>query len=290
MTTSGAFVRELATPALFNPGAGTGVRNNLAFESLALTPGGHTVYAATEMALIQDGPQTGEPGVTSVTRVQSYDRASGRPLAQYAYVVDPIAVTTPSPRPFENNGLVEMPAIGERQFLTVERSFTLPASYTIRLFLTEIAEDTTDVPSLPSLVGATYTPMRKTLLLDLSDTAVVADDLGLLPSASRIRPASASSWTISRPSRWGRPSTASLPSSWWPTTTSPPASSPSCWPSPSPPRSAGSRPASPGPGGPGTTRCHSNLAAPGRYRQELRSRPSRPECIPQASDGARQTD
>ena len=179
MTTSGAFVREFATPALFNPGAGTGVRNNLAFESLALTPGGHTVYAATEMALIQDGPQTGEPGVTSVTRVQSYDRASRPPRARTCGRSH--AVTTPSPRPFENNGQ-GIAGVGERQFLTVERSFTLPASYTIRLFLNEIAEDTTDVSGLTSLVGAAYTPMRKTPLLDLSDTAAIADDLGLLPS------------------------------------------------------------------------------------------------------------
>ena len=54
----GQLVRTLALPPMFTPqpGAGTGPRDNLAFEGLALTPDQRTAWVAMENALLQDGP------------------------------------------------------------------------------------------------------------------------------------------------------------------------------------------------------------------------------------------
>jgi hypothetical protein len=70
-------------------------------------------------------------------------------------------------------------ATGDRQFIAVERSFAvgaatpgvgpngLPTGNTIRLYQVD-ARGATDVSSLSTLAGAAYTPVSKTLLLDMS--------------------------------------------------------------------------------------------------------------------------
>jgi hypothetical protein len=74
-----------------------------------------------------------------------------------------------------------MLAIGDRQFITIERSFAigaatpgvaattngLPTGNTIRLFYAD-AREATDVSGLNSIVGQPITPVKKQLLLDLS--------------------------------------------------------------------------------------------------------------------------
>ncbi len=186
MSTSGGYLRDYAVPVTFNPAgsvAGTtpgdsGIRNNLAFESLTFSTDGRTLYTATENALVQDGTAAA-PGVPSPSRILSFDTATGAAGAQWVYEVDPVALPPSPAGGFATNGLVELLAIGDRQFVAVERSFAvgaatpgvgpngLPTGNTIRLYFVD-ASGATDVSGLPSLAGASYTPASKTLLLDLS--------------------------------------------------------------------------------------------------------------------------
>jgi hypothetical protein len=170
MTVSGQHVGELATPSRFNPaGAGAaapGIRNNLAFESLTFSTDGSKVYAATEAALVQDGPAA-TLAAGSASRVIEFDKATGAALAEFAYHVAPIPLPTNPPGQFADNGLVELLAVGERQFIAVERSFATGVGNTIKLFYAD-ARGATDVSSIDALGTASYTPMSKTLLLDLS--------------------------------------------------------------------------------------------------------------------------
>jgi len=182
MTASGVHVRDFAVPTRYNP-AGTGVsdpgiRNNLAFESLTLSTDGRTLYTATENALVQDGPaasvSTGSP-----SRILSFDVATGAAGAEFAYHVEPVAKPPNPTGGFATNGLVELLAVGDGQFIAVERSFAVgaatpgdgpfgPTGNTIRIYKVD-ARGATDVSGFASLDGASYTAVTKTLLLDLSD-------------------------------------------------------------------------------------------------------------------------
>lgn len=171
MTRAGGHVTELSTPSRFNPvGSGAtdpGVRNNLAFESLTLSTDGTKAYAATENALVQDGPAA---SVTqgSPSRVVEFNKATGMPVAEFAYMVAPVVAPPVPANTFATNGLVEMLAIGDRQFITVERSFSNGVGNAIKLYYAD-ARSATNIASLESLVGETYTSINKQLLLDLAE-------------------------------------------------------------------------------------------------------------------------
>jgi hypothetical protein len=186
MTLGGSAVRDFAVPAAFNPAGSasgstpgdSGIRNNLAFESLTYSTDGTKLYTATENALVQDGPAAGV-GQASVSRILSFDTATGAAGVQWAYQVDPVALAPTPVGGFATNGLVELLAIGDSQFVAVERSFAvgaatpgvgpngLPTGNTIRLYYVD-ARAATDVSGVASLLGAGVVPVSKSLLLDLS--------------------------------------------------------------------------------------------------------------------------
>jgi len=181
--TGGLYTRDFAVPSRYTPtgtgAADPGIRNNLAFESLSFSTDGNTLYTATENALVQDGAASAL-GVGSPARILSFDAVTGAAGAEYIYPVSPV-VSTPVPvTNFATNGLVELLAIGDRQFISVERSFSggavtpglgpngLPTGNTIRLFYVD-ARMATDVAGFDLSSGLPYTAASKSLLLDLSD-------------------------------------------------------------------------------------------------------------------------
>lgn len=177
MDLAGNHTGDFAVPTRFNPigdasgllAGDAGIYNNLAFESLTLSTDRTKLYVAAENGLAQDSlPVTQATNQPSTTRVVEFDVATRAAQAEYAYEVGSLtALPTPSTA-FATNGLVEMLAVGDRQFLTVERSFAtgVPGNG-IRIYLAD-ARNATDVSGLDSLEGATFTPMSKELLLDLN--------------------------------------------------------------------------------------------------------------------------
>jgi len=168
MTTTGAFVREFATPAMFDyvDNATTGGRNNKLFEALTVTPNG-TLFTANEDALVQDGGLT-TVSSGSVVRVMALDPVSGSAMAQYAYELPPIPVDATPGAPFgPDNGLPELLALSDTEFIALERAFAYGVGNTIRLVLTGIGPETTDVSDIAALAGAVYTPMSREVLLEM---------------------------------------------------------------------------------------------------------------------------
>jgi len=167
MDRTGTHVSELSVPSKFFPAGSNstapGIRNNLAFESLTVSPDGSKVYTAAESALVQDG---GIATLASGTqaRVIEFDRTGGNALAEFVYPVSPIPVA--SPNNVADNGLVELIALGDRQFIAMERAFALGVGNTIKLYHAD-ARQATDVAAADSLATFDYVPMSKTLLLDL---------------------------------------------------------------------------------------------------------------------------
>ncbi len=176
MRTDGSFVREFATPSMYQyvDNSSTGGRSNKLFEALAVTPGG-MLYTANEDALIQDGDIT-TLNAGSVVRLSALDPASGLSTAQYAYQLPAIPVAGNS---LHDNGLPELLALDDSSFIAVERAWAQNVGNTIRLVLTRITPETTDVSGLASLAGAAYTPMTRELLLEmpLSFEGVMMDNI-----------------------------------------------------------------------------------------------------------------
>lgn len=183
MRPDGSHLRSFAVPSRFLPigsAAGnqpgdSGIVNNLAFESLTLSVDGKTLYTATENALVQDGP-VATPNNGSPARLLSFDLASGASGAEYVYNVSPVAIAPQPAGGFATNGLSDLLAIGDRQFIAIERSFAVGAvtpgtpvtGNTIRLYHVD-ARNATDVSALDSIAGLeSVQAVQKTLLLDLS--------------------------------------------------------------------------------------------------------------------------
>ncbi|UEM22427.1 esterase-like activity of phytase family protein [Skermanella mucosa] len=166
----GRQLRSLEVPPKFLPdGDGAqGVRNNLAFESLTLTPDNRTLYSATENALSQDGPEASlDSG--SPARILAFDTASGRVKAEYLYPTEAIAAPPKTDGGLALSGLVELLALDDQgTLLALERSFGTGAGHAIKLFEVRIG-DADDISGIHGLAGRPApVPVTKELLLDLS--------------------------------------------------------------------------------------------------------------------------
>lgn len=151
-----------------------GVRDNLGFESLTLSPAGDRLIAAPESALVQDGPVADLGRGTSV-RLVTWSLAGGepRPAAQYVYPLDP--VTDPGfPAGLRVNGLAELLDLGDDRLLALERAFvqrrgSAGGRNVVRIYSVSLA-GATDVSDRVSLTeGPAPEPARKRLVLDLDD-------------------------------------------------------------------------------------------------------------------------
>lgn len=171
----GGYLRTYPLPIRYRPGKESGVRDNRAFESLSVVAETRRVYTAVENALIQDGPPA-DAGRGSACRVLAYDLRTGQPVAEYAYVTDPVVQPPVLPLVFNTNGLVELLTLDAQTFIAVERSYTPMASNSIRLYLASL-EGATEVSALASLAAGNYQPMSKTLLLDLTTLGIPLDNI-----------------------------------------------------------------------------------------------------------------
>ena len=172
---------ELPVPDKFEP-AGTGaddsgIRNNLAFESLTITPNQRYLFTATENALVQDGPAAtltnGSP-----SRILQYDLQTGQEVGEFLYVTDPVADAPNPSGGFNTNGLVELLALDNNgTFLTLERSFSTGVGNSVKLYETSIL-GATDISNLDSVNGVDVdAPARKRLLLDFGELGITLDNL-----------------------------------------------------------------------------------------------------------------
>lgn len=120
---NGRVTADLPIPGHYIPnGVDYGVRFNLAFESLNLTPDGRNLVTAGEGALFQDGPASSFTN-GSLTRLLTYDVPKRSPVAEYVYELAPWAEPSAI---FGVNGIVEVLPIDDAgTMLVMERSFSV---------------------------------------------------------------------------------------------------------------------------------------------------------------------
>ena len=182
----GVMLGEIPVPEVFMPGEDTGVRRNLAFEAMALSPDGKSLFVATEQALAQDGPIcTTDHGTT--VRIIQYDLSGETPVevAEYAYVTEPIFAAPLDT--YADNGVTAMVYIKhilpEYDLLVVERAYVSGVGNDIKVFGVKLAgaDDVKDLQALS--FPFTGSAVEKTLLLrisaipEYSDIPVVPDNI-----------------------------------------------------------------------------------------------------------------
>lgn len=183
----GVMLGSIPIPDKFMPGENKGVRNNLAFEAMGLTPDGKTLYVMNEQALVQDGDKSTVEHGTPV-RIIKYDLSSNAPqeVAAYVYVTTKI-FAAPTRGTYADNGVSGMvyikPFMPEYDLLVMERSYSSGVGNDIKLFGVNLAgaTDVKDLVALPSpFTGQT---VKKTLLMrvcalpDKSDISVNPDNM-----------------------------------------------------------------------------------------------------------------
>ncbi|MGI9584607.1 MAG: esterase-like activity of phytase family protein [Acidimicrobiia bacterium] len=120
---NGRATADLPIPDQYIPnGVDHGVRFNLGFESLNVTPNARQLVTAGEGALFQDGPASTFTN-SSLARILLYDNAKRTPIAEYVYEVGPWAEPSAI---FGVNGIVEvLPIDNAGTMLVMERSFSV---------------------------------------------------------------------------------------------------------------------------------------------------------------------
>lgn len=181
----GKLIRYLNVPDYHfpNPGGTFGVRRNLAFEGLSLSPDKNTLWAANEGALAQDGP---EASLTekSPARMVGFDANSGIPKIERVYFTEKVAREPVPSDGFADNGLTAIVALDNKggRFLALERSYSdgtkaPDRGYRCRLYEVH-ARGSKNVLNMPRLDKFTESmAVRKHLVVDLADFGVVQDNL-----------------------------------------------------------------------------------------------------------------
>ncbi len=180
---NGKLIRELTIPMKYLPSPKSGIRNNLSFESLAITPDQCFLFTAVENALLQDGPAA-KTGKKSMARILKYDLKRGDAVAEYVYPVAGVPQAHQILSGSWSNGLVELLVLDdESSLLALERGYSMATGAVVKLFHVAL-QDATDVIAEFSLLANTkntvpkhFSPVQKKELLDMSELVSRVDNL-----------------------------------------------------------------------------------------------------------------
>lgn len=175
---SGQEISSLPIPDKFlpSPDKKQGIRNNLAFESLTITPDQKYLFSATENALIQDGDKA-KPNQSSMSRILEYNLLTQKLEKEFLY---PTKLVKPFFRLTGrfSSGLTDLIALDNQgHFLSIERTFT-GFGFVNSLFKVYLsgASDIKNIESLKQVDTQTIKPVKKELLLSLGKLDVALDN------------------------------------------------------------------------------------------------------------------
>ncbi len=181
---NGRVTASLPIPDKYIPnGVDKGVRFNLSFESLNLTPDGRELVTAGEGALFQDGPASSFTN-GSLARILVYDLSHREPIAEYVYEVGPWAEPSSI---FGVNGIAEvLPIDNAGTMLVMERSFSVGGVLgggtgnviVIKEASTQGATDVLDVDALYEAGSPiSFTPVSQREIFAFDDLGIPIDNI-----------------------------------------------------------------------------------------------------------------
>lgn len=155
-----------------------GPRQNGVFEGLSFSPNFKWLWVSTEEPLWQDGPPAGyNDDAPAFSRIIKYNAVTRKPVAQYAYRLEPVAHKASSETAYKINGISEILALNEEQLLVVERSFSTGKLHcTVRVFIAD-ASKASNIMQLKSLKEQNFTAMPKTLVLNMDSLGIYIDNI-----------------------------------------------------------------------------------------------------------------
>lgn len=185
---SGQVITNLPIPDKFLPNQKNqrGIRNNLGFESLTISPNHQLLFTANENAIIQDGT-TAKSGVGTYCRIIQYNLATNQPEKEFLYITEPVTRLFNFTDRFDS-GLPDLLSLDNHgHLLSIERTFT-GLGFAVSLFEVSL-ENADDIHNIDSLSGVDTTnikPVEKKLLLDLQTLNVALDNIEGLTLGSKL--------------------------------------------------------------------------------------------------------
>ncbi|HVZ96434.1 MAG TPA: esterase-like activity of phytase family protein [Chitinophagaceae bacterium] len=156
----------------------SGPRQNSVFEGVTFDEQYKNLFVSVEEPLYNDGPRAGLDDSAGLNRILKFDMVTKKPVAQYAYITDPIAHPATPANAFKINGIPDILYLGNNKLLVIERSFsTGRMACTIKVFITDLspAENISDVASLKSKMEL-HTATKK-LLFNMDDIGIYIDNI-----------------------------------------------------------------------------------------------------------------
>ena len=155
-----------------------GPRQNSVFEGISFTDDHKNIFVSVEEPIYEDGPRAGTNDSAAWIRIIKFDARDRRPVAEYAYQIEPVAHPAVPVNAFKINGVSEILWIGQNRLLVVERSFsTGKQACTIRVFIADL-NPATDISNIISFSGqSTAKPASKKLLLNMDDLGRYIDNI-----------------------------------------------------------------------------------------------------------------
>jgi hypothetical protein len=155
-----------------------GPRRNGGWEGASFGRRYRYLYVSTEEPLYEDGPRAGLNDSSAWVRFIRFDASTRKPVAQYAYRIDPVVHAPDKSGGYVVNGVSEILWLRDNTLLVMERSYSAgqPGS-AVRLYIANLSS-ATDVSTIPSLAESRdFIPVSKQLLLDLETLGFTTDNL-----------------------------------------------------------------------------------------------------------------
>ncbi len=179
ITPEGKYVDTFELPSQLHMHADeSGPRQNSVFEGVTFDDQHKNLFVSVEEPLYNDGPRAGIDDSTGLNRILKFDMITKKPVAQYAYITDPVAYAPTPSNGFKINGISDILFLGNNKLLVIERSFSMGRmACTIRICIADLsqAENINDVASLKSKLEL-HTATKK-LLLNMDDIGIYIDNI-----------------------------------------------------------------------------------------------------------------
>lgn len=179
ITTQGNYIDTFQLPPqVIMHATEDGPRRNSVFEGVTFDDNYKNLFVSVEEPLYQDGPRAGNGDSSGIIRILKFNMATKKPVAQYAFQIEPVAYPAITPNAFKINGISDILYIGDNKILVLERSYsTGRLACTIKVFIADLssAENIENIYSLKGKSGIKLA--TKKLLLNMDDLGIYIDNV-----------------------------------------------------------------------------------------------------------------
>lgn len=169
----GIFVKEIdiRDRFLIHADSKFGPRHNGVFESITLSHTNQGYWVAMELPLKEDGVEPTLEETHSPVRIAFINKKTGNFEKEIVYELDKVTRPATNGATFELNGIVEILEYDTNKFIVLERSYSMgyaDGGNTVKIYDVD-ASKATNVSSINSLKGSSYTKVTKKLLFNFED-------------------------------------------------------------------------------------------------------------------------